>query len=170
MSNFGSFSYFQTSLSLGVGQVLQKLSNDLKLLFHCYILIPGKCPRKTPFKTQCPMVGIGLIFKYMVGSWGPFIHNCNVLICSGGPALSFSMYRKHIALWREKITRLDLISWPVKLSKTRAKTKIKYCRGSTAWDNIEISTETFRHLRKDRPNDFTAPKNTSTVHAFSFNA
>ena len=58
MSNFGSFSYFQTSLSLRVGQVLQKLPkfdiNDLKLLFHCYILIPRKCPRKTPFKTQCP--------------------------------------------------------------------------------------------------------------------
>ena len=58
MSNFGSFSYFQTSLSLGVKQGLQKLPkydiNDLKLLFHCHILIPRKCPRKTPFKTQCP--------------------------------------------------------------------------------------------------------------------
>ena len=58
MSNFGSFRYFQTSLSLGVEQGLQKLPkfdiNDLKLLFHCYILISRKCPRKTPFKTQCP--------------------------------------------------------------------------------------------------------------------
>ena len=58
MSNFGSFSYFQTSLSLGVEQGLQKLQkfniNDLILLFHCNILIPWKCPRKTPFKTQCP--------------------------------------------------------------------------------------------------------------------
>ena len=58
LSNFGSFSYFQTSLSLRVGQVLQKLPkfdiNDLKLLFHCYILILRRCPRKTPFKTQCP--------------------------------------------------------------------------------------------------------------------
>ena len=56
MSNFGSFSYFQTSLSLGVEQVLQKQPkfdiNDLKLLFYCYILIPRKCPRKTPFKTR----------------------------------------------------------------------------------------------------------------------
>ena len=26
--------------------------NDLRLLFHCYILIPRKCPGKTPFKTQ----------------------------------------------------------------------------------------------------------------------
>ena len=47
MSNFDSFSYFQTSLSLGVKQVLQKLPkidiNDLKLLFHCYILIPKQC-------------------------------------------------------------------------------------------------------------------------------
>ena len=59
MSNFGSFSYFQTSLSLGVKQGLQKLPifdiNDLRLLFHCNILIPRKCPCKTPFKTQCPL-------------------------------------------------------------------------------------------------------------------
>ena len=58
LSNFGSFSYFQTSLSLGVEQGLQKLQkfdiNDLRLLFHCNILIPRKCPRKTPFKAQCP--------------------------------------------------------------------------------------------------------------------
>ena len=58
LSNFGSFSYFQTPLSLGVEQGLQKLPkidiNDLRLLFYCYILIPRKCPRKTPFKTQCP--------------------------------------------------------------------------------------------------------------------
>ena len=26
--------------------------NDFRLLFHCYILISRKCPRKTPFKTQ----------------------------------------------------------------------------------------------------------------------
>ena len=58
MSNFDSFSYFQTSLSLGVKQGLQKLPkydiNDLRHLFHWYILIARKCPRKTPFKTQCP--------------------------------------------------------------------------------------------------------------------
>ena len=58
LSNFSSFRYFQTSLSLGVEQGLQKLPkfdiNDLKFLFHCYVLIPRKCPRKTPFKTQCP--------------------------------------------------------------------------------------------------------------------
>ena len=58
MSNFDSFSYFQTSLSLGVEQGLQKLPkfdiNDLRLLFHCYILIPRKCPHKNPLKTQCP--------------------------------------------------------------------------------------------------------------------
>ena len=38
LSNFGSFSYFQTSLSLGVEQGLQKLPkfdiNDLRLLFR----------------------------------------------------------------------------------------------------------------------------------------
>ena len=58
LSKFGSFSYFQTSLSLGVGQVHQKLQkfdiNNLRLLFHYYILIPRKCPHKTPFKRQCP--------------------------------------------------------------------------------------------------------------------
>ena len=58
MSNFGSFSYFQTPLSLRVEQGLQKLPkfdiNDIRLLFHCYILILRKCPRKIPFKTQCP--------------------------------------------------------------------------------------------------------------------
>ena len=56
MSNFDNFSYFQTFLSLGVKQGLQKLPkfdiNNIRLLFHCYILIPRKCPRKTPFKTQ----------------------------------------------------------------------------------------------------------------------
>ena len=56
MSNFGSFSYFQTFLSLGVEQGLQKLPkfdiNDLRLSFHCNILIPRKCPRKTLFKAQ----------------------------------------------------------------------------------------------------------------------
>ena len=59
MSNFGSLSYVHTSLSLGVEQGLQKLQkfdiNDLRLLFHCNILIPRKHPRKTPFKAQCPM-------------------------------------------------------------------------------------------------------------------
>ena len=58
LSNFGSFSYFQTSISVGVEQRLQRLPkfdiNDLKLSFHCCILIPRKCPHKTPFKTQCP--------------------------------------------------------------------------------------------------------------------
>ena len=56
MSNFGSFSYFQIFLSLGVQQGLQKLPkldiNDIGLLFHRYILIPRKCLRKPPFKTQ----------------------------------------------------------------------------------------------------------------------
>ena len=46
------------SFWLGVEQGLQKLPkiviNDLRLLFHCYILIPRKCPCKTPFKIQCP--------------------------------------------------------------------------------------------------------------------
>ena len=57
MSNFAGFGYFQTFISLGVKQGLWKLPkfdiNDFKLLIHCYILIPKKCPRKTPLKTQC---------------------------------------------------------------------------------------------------------------------
>ena len=55
-----NLSNFQTFLSLGVEQGLQKLPkfdiNYLKLLFYCYILIPRKCPHKTPFKAQCPPV------------------------------------------------------------------------------------------------------------------
>ena len=58
LSNFGCFSYFQTFLSLGVKQGLQKLPkfdiNDLWLLLHCNILIPRKCPCKTLFKAQGP--------------------------------------------------------------------------------------------------------------------
>ena len=55
---FGSFSFSQASIWLRVNKVLQKLQefdiNDLRLLFHCNILIPRKCSRKTPFKAQCP--------------------------------------------------------------------------------------------------------------------
>ena len=40
----------------GVGKGIKKLPkfdrNDLRLLFHYYILIPRKCPRKTYFNTQ----------------------------------------------------------------------------------------------------------------------
>ena len=57
------------SFSLGVEQGLQKLpkfdKNDLRLLFHCNILIPRKCPRKTLFKGQCPgSLGIVIITKF----------------------------------------------------------------------------------------------------------
>ena len=68
MSNFDSFSYFQTSLSLGVKQGLQKVPkfniNDLRLLFQRYILIPRKYPHKTPFITQSPSQSVPLISKY----------------------------------------------------------------------------------------------------------
>ena len=72
MSNFDNFSYFQTFLSLGVKQGLQKLPKfdiyDLKLLFHCNILIPKKCPRKTLFKTQCPcLLLLPLPLQILVG-------------------------------------------------------------------------------------------------------
>ena len=66
MSNFFSFSYFQTFFSLGVEQGLQKLPkfdiNDLRLLFHCNILIPKKCPRKTLFKAQCSPLKYSNVF------------------------------------------------------------------------------------------------------------
>ena len=65
MSILGRFSYFQTFFTLGVEQGLQKLPkfdiNNFKLLFH---LIPRKCLRKTPFKTQCP--------PPLVEIWGPW--------------------------------------------------------------------------------------------------
>ena len=69
MSNFGSFCYFQTSLSHGVEQGLQKLPkfdiNDLKLLFHCYILIPRKCLCKTPYQLQFLIYRLILLNKLL---------------------------------------------------------------------------------------------------------
>ena len=56
--NFGSFSFFQASIWLRVNKVLQKLTksfnNELKHLFQCCILIPRKCPPKTPFQHTVP--------------------------------------------------------------------------------------------------------------------
>jgi hypothetical protein len=53
LPTFGSFSYFQVS-RLRVDKVLQKLTkshkSELRHLFWCCILIPRKCPRKTPFQ------------------------------------------------------------------------------------------------------------------------
>ena len=81
MSNFDSFSYFQTSLSLGVKEGLQKLPkydiNDLRLLFYCYILIPRKCSRKTPFKTQCPPPEISDIPTALLKFRGPILRVLN---------------------------------------------------------------------------------------------
>ena len=43
---------------LGVGKGMKELlkfdRNELRYQFHCGILIPRKCPRKTPFKARCP--------------------------------------------------------------------------------------------------------------------
>ena len=47
--------------------------NYLKFLFHCYFLIPRKCPRKTPFKTQG---GGALVFLLYIISY---------LLCSSTP-------------------------------------------------------------------------------------
>ena len=72
MTNFVSFCYFQTSLLLRVEQGLKKLPkcdiDDLKLLFHCYILIPRKCPRKTPFKTHSALPYHLYLFSLIVGN------------------------------------------------------------------------------------------------------
>ena len=54
LPTFGSFSFFQASLWLGVDKVLQKLSksykSELRNLFQCCILIPRKYPCKIPFQ------------------------------------------------------------------------------------------------------------------------
>ena len=65
LPTFGSFSFFQASLWLGVDKVLQKLTksykSELRHLFQCCILIPRKCPRKTPFQHTVPPVWTGFI-------------------------------------------------------------------------------------------------------------
>ena len=58
LRTFGSFTFFRASLWLGVNKVLQKLTKsykgELRHLFQCCILIPWKCPRKTPFQHTVP--------------------------------------------------------------------------------------------------------------------
>ena len=58
LQTFGSFSFFQVSIGLGVDKVLYKLTksykSELRHLFQCCILIPRKCLRKPHFNTQCP--------------------------------------------------------------------------------------------------------------------
>ena len=52
--SFGSFNLFQASFWLGVDKVLQNLLKSYKIelrhSFQSCILIPRKCPRKTPFQ------------------------------------------------------------------------------------------------------------------------
>jgi hypothetical protein len=59
LPTFGSFSFFQASILLGVDKVLQKLTksykSELRHLFQCRILISMKCPRKTPFQHTVPL-------------------------------------------------------------------------------------------------------------------
>ena len=54
LPTFGSFSFFQTSLWLGVDKFLQKLTksykSEIRLLYQWCILIPRKCLHKTPFQ------------------------------------------------------------------------------------------------------------------------
>ena len=58
LPTFGSFSFFQASLWLGVNKVHQKQTksckSELKHLFQCCILIPRTCPRKTPSQHTVP--------------------------------------------------------------------------------------------------------------------
>ena len=60
LPNFGSFSSFQASLSLGVDKVLQKLTksckSQLRYLFQCCIMIPRICPSKTQFQHTVPPI------------------------------------------------------------------------------------------------------------------
>ena len=87
MSNFGSLSYFQTSLLLGVQQGLQKLPkfdiNDLRLSFHCNILIPRKCLRKTLFKAQCHPPGFSDLSTALQRAPLPLLCNESIQFTTG---------------------------------------------------------------------------------------
>ena len=73
LPSFGSFSFFQASLWLGVDKVLQKLTksykNKLKHLFQCWILIPRKCPCKFHFSTQWVGRLAPLLLKMFRRAW-----------------------------------------------------------------------------------------------------
>ena len=70
---FYSFSFFKESLWLVVDKVLQKLKksykSDIRLLFQCCILIPSKCPRKTPFQNTLPPSLLQQRMKYIIYEW-----------------------------------------------------------------------------------------------------
>ena len=59
LPSFGIFSFFQASIWLGVDKVLQKWTKSCKIelrhLYQCCILIPRKCPHKTPFQHTVPV-------------------------------------------------------------------------------------------------------------------
>jgi hypothetical protein len=61
LPTFGNFSFCQASFWLGVNKVLQKLTishkSELRHLFQYCILIPRKCPHKTPFQHTVPRMG-----------------------------------------------------------------------------------------------------------------
>ena len=76
LPTFGSFSFFQASLWLGIDKVLQKLTKsyeiELRHLFQCCILIARKCPCKTPFQHTVPRLRQAwkvLIGKLTVKVW-----------------------------------------------------------------------------------------------------
>ena len=85
LPSFGSFSFFQASLWLGVDKVLQKLTKSYKSkvrhLFQCCNWIPRKCPRKTPHQHTVHCSGgvvwipLYLYLYYLLPfSWGGGIH------------------------------------------------------------------------------------------------
>ena len=85
LPTFGSFSFFQAFLWLGVDKVLQKQTksykNELRHSFQHCILIPGKCPRKTPFQHTVPS------WNRVNVSWSATIGegDCPLAPCPYGP-------------------------------------------------------------------------------------
>ena len=99
------------SQSLSHNKVLQKLTksykSELRNLFQCCILIPMKCPRKTPFQHTVPPPSVPTDLNWgsrqmvhCIGLVAPAIHHHLVLtslfiIWSGGFHLSFQQVLKN---------------------------------------------------------------------------
>ena len=94
---FGSFSFFQASIWLGVDKVLQELTksykNELRHLFQCCIFNPRKCLRKTLFQHKRGEGGHSIILidhlslSQSVGT--DFTHHI-----SSPPPLDFQTFRR----------------------------------------------------------------------------
>ena len=104
LPTFGSYSFFQASIWLRDDKVLQKLTksykNELRHLFQCCILIPRKCPRKTPFQHTV---------QWCEGARSP-----SMPLVSAGPV------KNHSEGLRVKSSFMDVyfsVSWVVKFSR-----------------------------------------------------